>query len=45
MLNQIDSENNPWRKKVVSCALAYADHIWKPTYKISFTDMILIEFL
>jgi hypothetical protein len=33
MINQIDTENDPWREKVVSCALAYANYSWKPTYK------------
>ena len=47
MINQIDSKNDPWREKVVSCALAYANHIWKPIYKNIFhgydTDGIFIN--
>lgn len=40
-------ENASWRENVVSCALAYANHIWKPTVKNLFhgydTDGILIN--
>jgi hypothetical protein len=36
MITQIYTENDPCREKVVSCALAYANHIWKPTYKNMF---------
>lgn len=47
MINQIYSENNPWREKVVSSALAYANYIWKPTHENNFhgydTDGIFIN--
>ncbi len=40
-------ENDFWRENVVSCALGYANHIWKPTIKNLFhgydTDGILIN--
>lgn len=31
MINKFVSEDNFWRNNVVSCALAYANHIWTPT--------------
>jgi hypothetical protein len=31
MINQINSENVQWRDNVISCALTYANHIWKST--------------
>lgn len=37
-------EDNIWRENVISHALAYANHIWKPTIKNLFHGMILMEF-
>ncbi|HEY5560689.1 MAG TPA: hypothetical protein VIK72_02855 [Clostridiaceae bacterium] len=31
MIYKFVSEDNSWRDNVVSCALAYANHIWTPT--------------
>ncbi|HEY8888952.1 MAG TPA: hypothetical protein VIM70_01660 [Clostridium sp.] len=46
-MNNNNLENDFWRENVVSCALAYANHIWKPTIKNLFhgydTDGILIN--
>lgn len=46
-MNNNNSENDFWRENVVSCALSYANHIWKPTIKNLFhgydTDGILIN--
>lgn len=47
MINKFVSEDNFWRDNVVSCALAYAYHIWIPTNQNVFhgydTDEILIN--
>jgi hypothetical protein len=47
VMNNNNLENIFWRENVVSCALAYANHIWKPTIKNLFhgydTDGILIN--
>lgn len=36
MINKYVSEDIFWRDNVVSCALAYANHIWTPTYQNSY---------
>ncbi|KUO69773.1 MAG: hypothetical protein APF77_21845 [Clostridia bacterium BRH_c25] len=47
MNNKNNLENIFWRENVVSCALAYANHIWKPTIKNLFhgydTDGIVVN--